>query len=514
MSVLPLTESATLSARDVALGTLRGSLAADAHRAELQRVLASDLFRRSARHQRFLRYVVERTLQGEFDALKEMALGVAVFGRSTSTFDPQLDPIVRVEAARLRAKLTLHYAGEGAHSRLRITIPKGRYRSELVDLGDASEDAPRSDQDESVRGIVASSERSAPRIASRSPDPGGHDEQARDLYQRGRYAAQQRDATAYVKGIDLFRKAIAIDQRFARAHAELAIALLDLAGLAVSPSGPLAAEARVAAECAIALEPDSAGAHVVLAVCAHRVERNWPAAERLFRQAIALAPDSASCHSAFGYALTMRRRFAEAAEHFRLARDLEPLNIGLRAGAGQAASYWRRYAQAERELNSVLEIAPQHAYAEFALGINALYSGNAVLAQEAFRRVTTKFPGHPSPQLFMAAALALDGRPRDARNQLATVLWRYGRQHYCRYHMAMVQAFLADREGLYAALEQAAETCDLLLVGLPVEPAFDAYCGEERFRTFLERNGLALHEEVADRPDEVPDSQCVSAVRP
>jgi Flp pilus assembly protein TadD len=210
----------------------------------------------------------------------------------------------------------------------------------------------------------------------------------------------------------------------------------------------------------------------------------------------------------------MRRRFAEAAEHFRLARDLEPLNIGLRAGAGQAASYWRRYAQAERELNSVLEIAPQHAYAEFALGINALYSGNAVLAQEAFRRVTTKFPGHPSPQLFMAAALALDGRPRDARNQLATVLWRYGRQHYCRYHMAMVQAFLADREGLYAALEQAAETCDLLLVGLPVEPAFDAYCGEERFRTFLERNGLALHEEVADRPDEVPDSQCVSAVRP
>ena len=73
-------------------------------RRQLGRLLASDGFANADRMSRFLRYVVERTLAGESDRLKEYAIGVDVFDRNEA-YDPRIDSIVRVEAARLRSKV-------------------------------------------------------------------------------------------------------------------------------------------------------------------------------------------------------------------------------------------------------------------------------------------------------------------------------------------------------------------------------------------------------------------------
>ena len=73
-------------------------------RQQLDRILASDLFANADRLSRFLRYVVERTLAGEGDQLKEYAVGVGVFDRGEQ-YDPRVDSIVRVEASRLRTKI-------------------------------------------------------------------------------------------------------------------------------------------------------------------------------------------------------------------------------------------------------------------------------------------------------------------------------------------------------------------------------------------------------------------------
>jgi len=94
--------------------------------AELDRVLASASFRASPQLSRFLRYAVECTLQGEGAQLKEYRLGVDVMGRPSS-YDPRKDPIVRLEARRLRAKLREYYESEGRHDLVRIEIPKGGY---------------------------------------------------------------------------------------------------------------------------------------------------------------------------------------------------------------------------------------------------------------------------------------------------------------------------------------------------------------------------------------------------
>ena len=100
-------------------------------RRELECLLASPALRNSDQLRQFLRYIVERTLAGEGDLLKEYRLGVEVFDRDSS-FDPKIDPVVRMAARRLRAKLKEHYENGGLLAAVRIEVPKGGYAVSFV----------------------------------------------------------------------------------------------------------------------------------------------------------------------------------------------------------------------------------------------------------------------------------------------------------------------------------------------------------------------------------------------
>jgi hypothetical protein len=95
-------------------------------RQELNRVLSSHEFHSSKRSQDFIRYVVEHTLTGRADTLKERTIGIDVFGRSTS-YEPSDDATVRVKAGEVRKRLGLFYAGQGASDPVRIELPAGTY---------------------------------------------------------------------------------------------------------------------------------------------------------------------------------------------------------------------------------------------------------------------------------------------------------------------------------------------------------------------------------------------------
>jgi tetratricopeptide (TPR) repeat protein len=92
---------------------------------ELRRILASPTFLNARRPSQFLRFIVEGTLAGE-GRLKEYLIGVEVFDRPQD-YDPKDDPVVRIEAGRLRKKLAEYYAGPGANDAIIIDLPKGGY---------------------------------------------------------------------------------------------------------------------------------------------------------------------------------------------------------------------------------------------------------------------------------------------------------------------------------------------------------------------------------------------------
>lgn len=107
-----------------------GQVTPEEIREALARVLESQDFRASRRCQEFLRFVVETTLAGNGQALKERTIGVEVFGRAAS-YDPGNDSTVRVKAGEVRKRLQTYYSGIGATSPIRIHLPAGGYLPEF-----------------------------------------------------------------------------------------------------------------------------------------------------------------------------------------------------------------------------------------------------------------------------------------------------------------------------------------------------------------------------------------------
>ncbi len=95
-------------------------------RLQLDRILASPEFLAPERGRRFLQYIVEETLDGRGEQLKASTIAQAVFGRDAS-FDAQNDPVVRIEAGRIRRALERYYLVCGHSDLIEITIPKGGY---------------------------------------------------------------------------------------------------------------------------------------------------------------------------------------------------------------------------------------------------------------------------------------------------------------------------------------------------------------------------------------------------
>jgi hypothetical protein len=99
---------------------------ADEVRAQLAAMLLRAEFSASARNRRFLNYVIDETLQGRGCRIKAYSIALAVFDRD-QTFDPLVDPIVRIEASRLRRAIEHYYLTAGKDDHVRIDMPKGSY---------------------------------------------------------------------------------------------------------------------------------------------------------------------------------------------------------------------------------------------------------------------------------------------------------------------------------------------------------------------------------------------------
>src|SRR6187397_720417 len=109
---------------------------------QVERILDSPLFASSESLRAFLRFTVERTLEGRGDELKEYVIGVEVFRRGAQ-FDPRLDSIVRVQGSKVRSKLREYYESLGQQDPVWIELPKGSYvpifRARIAKLPDTTE---------------------------------------------------------------------------------------------------------------------------------------------------------------------------------------------------------------------------------------------------------------------------------------------------------------------------------------------------------------------------------------
>jgi hypothetical protein len=108
------------------IGGVPADLTAELILAQLEVLTRDEIFRASRRSTAFLKYVVEETLRGSGDQIKERTIGIEVFGRSSS-YDTNLDHIVRTAATELRKRLAIYYGDEKHRSELRISLVPGSY---------------------------------------------------------------------------------------------------------------------------------------------------------------------------------------------------------------------------------------------------------------------------------------------------------------------------------------------------------------------------------------------------
>lgn len=143
-------------------------------RTELGRILASDPFTASPMLSAFLRHVVEETLAGRGGRLKAYSIAVGALGRG-SDFDPNDNPLVRVQARRLRQALARFYETCGERPPVRLDLPLGSYVPVILPVGDA--DAPPCDDDDAASPEPPPID--APPDPTHPPDPAGPPRRAR-----------------------------------------------------------------------------------------------------------------------------------------------------------------------------------------------------------------------------------------------------------------------------------------------------------------------------------------------
>jgi len=111
-------------------------------REHLAKLIASPSLAGAERLSALLRFIVEETLHGRQGQLKELRIGLDVFGRKAESYDPAFDPIVRVQMGRLRSKLRAYYSGPGAADDIRIDVPLGGYVPTFANVATGRQSVP------------------------------------------------------------------------------------------------------------------------------------------------------------------------------------------------------------------------------------------------------------------------------------------------------------------------------------------------------------------------------------
>jgi len=415
----------------------------------------SAAFRSSARHRALLHHLVAGLYDSSAAPLKEAVIAVEVFGRPAASFDPKQDSIVRVEARRLRSRLAAYYRAEGSEATLRIELPVGSYLP-VIAAHDGVAQVP------------------------------GLTRHARDLVERGEHFLRQALSKATLEQArERFEQALRESPEHAPAWVGLGRAWLNLATGWYREPAAASAEAAKALRQALQHDPTHAVAHVLLGAIQHQFEHDWAEARRSFRRALALAPELAFVHSAYGCHLVIHGAFDEAERELKRARQLDPHYINTRQHMINLRIAQGRWGDAEAEAEAMADIAPATMAIAGIRGTIAMCRGDAAAAIGHYQQACDAMPDYPGCQVALAGALALAGRADEADALMADTLQRFAGQPLSPYVLAVFETRRGQLDGAFALLERAVQERDPQVMQIPFEPSFTALHAHKRWAALL-----------------------------
>jgi len=318
--------------------------------------------------------------------------------------------------------------------------------------------------------------------------------EAYQLYLRGRYHANQTTAAELKKGIEYFQQAIDKDPGYALAYAGLADSYSALGGgwqyLPPSDSFP---KAQAAAMKALQLDDTLAEAHVALAYAAF-FDWDWPSAEREFKRAIELNPNSALSHNRYAVYLETRGRFNESMAEAQRAQELDPLSPEIVSGLGLVYLSTRRYDESIAQFQKALDLYPNAAVIRASLAWAYAMKRMYPQALAEFDKIADQDKAVAAENQFVASGLgwvyAVSGRRADAL-KIAREFRDLSSHAYVDFYLfAGIYAGLADKDEAFRLLEKGYEEHSASMLYLAVDSFWYGIRSDPRYADLLRRMGL------------------------
>ncbi len=312
---------------------------------------------------------------------------------------------------------------------------------------------------------------------------------AYDAYLRGRYEARKNTQASTYAALDQYRRAIALEPRYARAYAAMAECFLKLGSdFSALPSDEATREANDAVRRALELDDALPEAHAMLASVRFETEWNFAEAEAEYRRAIELDGSLVDARAAYATFLATRGRFDEARTQAAFARQLDPLSASLANVTGLLHYYARDYDRAAQELQRAIQLDPGDVSGHVGLGRIYNAMGRHEDAIREYQRAALSFPGHPYFESEIAQAEIALGRIADAKRRIDVLKTKANipGSQVNAVMMVLVYARL-DKDEAFRWLAKAFETPSLQPLTLKVDPRFDPLRTDPRFPGFLKR---------------------------
>ena len=315
-------------------------------------------------------------------------------------------------------------------------------------------------------------------------------EDAFDYFLRGRAAFHHRTPDGMREAVAAFQRATELDPQYALAWASLGMSHAMRAINSDADPRVALRLSRQAAQLAVNLDPELAEAQYTLGYVRWLLEWDWSGAETAFRRAIALDPSFGLVHQSLGRLLSQSGRHAPAQAELRRARELDPLDPVPAAMASQAAFQARDFRAALDLAHRAITLNPGFWYGyQMQAQAEAQLSATDAAMQSALRAI--QLSGRNSkPVSLHGYLLARYGHAAEARALIASLEAQAAKTYVPPYTMALVQAGLGDRDGVFDWLERAYAVRDVHLIYLPVDVKWDSYRSDPRFIALLARCGF------------------------
>jgi TolB-like protein len=318
-----------------------------------------------------------------------------------------------------------------------------------------------------------------------------NNDEAYQLYLKGRFHFAKRTKDDILKGIDYFQQAIKLDPIFALAYAAIAESYNAMGKNADLPPKEVLPQAKVAATRALEIDPTLAEAHGALADSLAIYDWNWTESDREYGKALQFDPTVSYIHLTRGvsYLAPLGKR-EEAVAELKKAVELEPLSLINNAIFGLSYLFAGQYDNALNQGEKTYDLDPNFRFGRQYLGSAYILLGRYDDAIALAERGLKTSPLSQEDLVIVGIAYAKSGRKLEAEQYLDRFRELAKTQYVRTGYTASIYAALGDKDKAFAELERSFEDKDCFLPRIKLDPFMDPLRDDPRFKDLLKRMGL------------------------